>query len=761
LNIIQRVATTAKVARNAWRGTKARQRRAQSVILWPDWRAQTAKWTITDLSSYIEEGLALNSIIFSAIMYKIRAAYPAILRAMTGTRDEPKLLPAGNELSNLLDRPNQFQSFPELQAEMYTNFNLFGNAYIWYKRKSGAEFPVAFFNLRSDNVIHLYDKQALKGFLFVPVGMTPLDGIPLLVEDTMHIRLPNPGDPFLGLGKGLSPIAPLARSADVDNAATEFMKLFFEQGTLPMGLLKTDQPIDEETASEAKERWLQAHGNWQRWIEPIVLGKGIEYQRLGANFDELDLEALDARNESRIAMPFGVPLTLIESRPGLVQSTYSNKETDHKMFISNVLVAELSMFEQEWRYFLRNESGTQFAQYDLEGVPGFIDQMLRTENLAKAWMNGGATRAEYRKILGLPVDEADNVFMISFTTQLIPANGGTPAPVTEAGAESAETTEEEGEKALIELIRDREPLLRAAEQFMRKELKQGVTNNQKLTLHNEINRVAIRFETPALEQSQSAFRKDQREIMAIVSEGQKTAYKKKQTVDWTIIALAVSDYLGTESKQQWRVKLDPVLAGMAATQGTNLSNIFDQPFVANEFLEQDWFQSYRMIFVDPISATSEREISVIMQQAAANGWSVPQMQENLTVLFEQWIDGTASETMEGMTEEQLQRLWFAENRLPPWRSEIIARTEMIRASNAAAFNLYAAWGVQEKEWFSTPDPRTRPTHQVGAAFGQDPLVVSIGEAFNIGGSPLMFPGDPGGPLEETAQCRCTVLPVMP
>ena len=85
---------------------------------------------------------------------------------------------------------------------------------------------------------------------------------------------------------------------------------------------------------------------------------------------------------------------------------------------------------------------------------------------------------------------------------------------------------------------------------------------------------------------------------------------------------------------------------------------------------------------------------------------------------------------------------------------------MIRASNATSFNLYRTWGVTEKEWFSTPDDRTRPSHQVGAAWGQDALVVSVDEPFIINGSPLQYPGDPGGPLDETIQCRCTVLPVM-
>ncbi len=734
-----------KAARNLFRRlsspTKAaRPRRAQSVILWPDWREKNARWNIHDLTAYIEEGFNLNSIIYSAIMYKVRAALPAVLQAVTGTRKEPKPLPASNELAKLLDRPNKHQSFAQLQMEAYTMFNLLGNTYIWFKKRPGREFPVAFFNLRSDRVVHLYDDKDLKGYAFVPVGMSAADGIPLLAEDVMHVRLPNPGDPFLGLGKGLAPTAPLAQSADVDNSATAFLKLFFDQGTMPMGLLKTDQPLDDDDISEARERWLDAYGNWQQWIEPVMLGLGIEYQRIGANFSELDLEKLDARNTGRIVAPYGVPLTLIVSQPGLVQATYSNKQTDREIVAKDVIVPELMMFEDEWRFFLRNKSGTQFAQYDFEGVPAFINQMVRTEELGAGWDRGAVLRGEYRKALKLPVTDADRVYKLGFTAQLIPA-GEMVAPLptaqaplqTEAGADSAETETDDDVKALTILVQQK-------------------INARKLTLHNEINRVAVRFEDPARGKAQAAFEADKRAIMAIVTGAQKLAYEGKQTVDWGIVELEISAYLAGDSKAQWRSKFDPTLAAMVTAQGTNLSNLFDQPFEAQEFLEQDWFLNYRMTFVDPISATSEREIAVLMQDAAANGWSVPRMQENLTVLFEQWIDGTAVGTMAAMTEEQRERLFFATNRLPPWRSEIIARTEMIRASNATSLNLYSNWGVQEKEWFSTPDPtRTRETHQVGAAFGQEPLVASIGKPFIIGGSPLMFPGDPGGPLSETAQ----------
>lgn len=96
---------------------------------------------------------------------------------------------------------------------------------------------------------------------------------------------------------------------------------------------------------------------------------------------------------------------------------------------------------------------------------------------------------------------------------------------------------------------------------------------------------------------------------------------------------------------------------------------------------------------------------------------------------------------------------------PHWsnRATVIARTETIGALNAArleAFRQVAEdeGGEFERVWLSTDDSRTRETHVL--ADGQR---VGLNEPFMVGGFPLMFPGDPSGPPQETIQCRCTFL----
>jgi len=88
------------------------------------------------------------------------------------------------------------------------------------------------------------------------------------------------------------------------------------------------------------------------------------------------------------------------------------------------------------------------------------------------------------------------------------------------------------------------------------------------------------------------------------------------------------------------------------------------------------------------------------------------------------------------------------------RGLAIARTETGSAQNEVQRIAFGRNGVERKQWFSTMDGKTRDSHI--EAHGQ---VVGIDEPFIVGGSELMQPGDPSGPVEEIANCRCDTLPV--
>ena len=98
-----------------------------------------------------------------------------------------------------------------------------------------------------------------------------------------------------------------------------------------------------------------------------------------------------------------------------------------------------------------------------------------------------------------------------------------------------------------------------------------------------------------------------------------------------------------------------------------------------------------------------------------------------------------------------------------YRSEVIARTESLRAVHAGnneAYEQAIEQGELAKDqimrtWITAGDDRVRDTHEnlSGVQAGMD-------QTFPAQGGPLRFPGDPAGPADETIQCRCSLATRM-
>lgn len=457
------------------------QSKAATIFMWPTWREGVPLWHVIDYSGYVNEGFNLNSLIYSAIMYKVRAMTAAPLRAWTGDVDTPERLPADNPLQQLVARPNPHQSQTEMHGQNVVYLNVAGNAYIWidrgdredrYTSSAGEGLPTAMYSLRPDRVFIVPGKiegiSTIVGYMYVPEGrsaylrMSTVDrrkaeddgrAFPIRREDIMHVKLPNPLDPLEGMGYGLSPLSAAARNTDVDNSVTHFLQLFFRQGVMLPGVLSTDTRLDDKTLARIKRQWKEMYGGYQQWAEEIgVLEAGTEYQRIGLTFQEMGFETLDDRNESRIMGPFGVAPILTGTRLGLNRSTYANYKEARQAFWEDTMVPETLLFETDFRYYLSVPDQEWFVGYDYSRVPAF--QEIRNQQraqFAQAWETGAATRNEYRRKLNLsPVEDGD-VYRTQPTTIFIPMSMAPQAAGDSVTDEGSPEAEDDTRKALRSL----------------------------------------------------------------------------------------------------------------------------------------------------------------------------------------------------------------------------------------------------------------------------------------------------------------------
>jgi len=442
--------TLARRARAAWHvfkhGLPTRERKAAPSYLFPLRGGMgDPQWHVTDFAAWAEEGFSENSLIYSAIMYKVRSKMSAPLRAYGGDPRAPEALPPDHPLSRLVARPNPHQSGVEFQALAETYFNL-GNFYGLLVRPRAGGLPERLYCLRPDRVYIVPDanpdrpwERAVKGYLYVPDGESIYQGVPILPEDMMHVKLPNPADPLEGLGEGRPPVC-IGRSADVDNEVTRFLKLFFENGTMLQGILKFDIPLDDASVAMIKDRWHDMYGGSDNWTEIGVLDSGGNYQRIGTTFDEMGFEAIDERNESRILGPLGVPPILIGTRTGLARSTYSNYEQARRAYWEDTAIPEQTLFEVEYQYYLQTDDGG-FVAFDRSRVPALQQDVPTLADAAwKMWQMGVPAQQAFHAV-GIQIGDVPGGDVAWLPMNLIPA-GSLPSEEEQSAEGSAEAEDD-------------------------------------------------------------------------------------------------------------------------------------------------------------------------------------------------------------------------------------------------------------------------------------------------------------------------------
>ena len=88
------------------------------------------------------------------------------------------------------------------------------------------------------------------------------------------------------------------------------------------------------------------------------------------------------------------------------------------------------------------------------------------------------------------------------------------------------------------------------------------------------------------------------------------------------------------------------------------------------------------------------------------------------------------------------------------RAKLIARTEMVKATNTAAMQSAATSDfMYEKKWVPASDQRTRPDHlaMLNSAW------IPFDAKFTVGGEQMDRPGDPSAPASQVCNCRCKVV----
>ena len=435
--------------------------------LQPTWETMQPQYaTEGSFATLVTEGYRKNELIYACIMAKAKTAQQISLQVLDSEGEEIEEHP----LLDLIHRPNDQMNESDFWASVTIYQALSGRACyeIEYANRGT---PIALWPLRPDwlSVKLSPDRPSIDYYEYRVPGT---QAVYLEPRQVLDFPLFDPLDRF----KTFPPVAIAGRVGDVDNAATDLIKLIFENGGMPLGYLKTTAVIpDDATIEEIQNRWMKRYGGWKNWIKPAVLDRDADYQRLTMNLnEEMGFGELDARNEARICAVLDVPPILVGAKVGLEHGTYSNYETARRAWWEDTVLSMYANYLDVLEYKLLplyGESNLTIG-WDTAKVYAFSENENEAwKRATDAWNANAITLAQFCQEAGIeePEDDKGGLYKNEMTTpaqlqpfvqpgqpdQLKPEPKPaeeTPSAEQQDGAQMADAMQEERDQEEIKAI---------------------------------------------------------------------------------------------------------------------------------------------------------------------------------------------------------------------------------------------------------------------------------------------------------------------
>lgn len=391
--------------------------------------------------SLAQQGYRRNEVLYACIAKRAAAVAEAPLRMYQkqkrrgGAQTELE----GHPLRELIKQPNEAMGEVEFWQAVQIYLDIAGFS-VWEIEFDNLGYPLHLWPMRPDWCSFLRgEHRPLRAVRYQPWG-----GLPYVEVPVERLLVFMEFDPLYPMLKGLSRTSIALRTVSVDNAATDFVKIFFERGAVINGLLKTQQNLNQAEASRIKQLWREQHGGVAQWGEPAVMGSGVDYQQMQMSFKDMAFDELDGRNEARICQIMETPPILIGARIGLARSTFSNYGEARKAFYEETI-------NPRWRW-LQSEITQQLLPHygdDPNVVEGEFDKSevialqenrdAKVKRADQMFKGGWATRDEARAEVGLDAVDGD-----------VPVFATAPG-ATEVGTEIEQKQEEQAAQQAAQL----------------------------------------------------------------------------------------------------------------------------------------------------------------------------------------------------------------------------------------------------------------------------------------------------------------------
>lgn len=633
----------------------------------------------------------------------------------------------------LLHKANDFTTKFDLFWMTAQYLELTGEA-PWFLALNGSGIPDQILLLRPDSI----DIKPGTGGKIIDHYEYTLSGkkVRLEPEEVVFLRYPDPDRQFRGKG----PLQAAARAVDLEEYSEEYNRRFFWNSARPDGVLSTENKLGKEQLETLERKFNQKYKGSENAHKTVILEKGLKWQNMGLSQKDMDFIEQARFSRDKILGIFRVPRTVL----GITDDVNrANAEATDYVFASRTIRPKMERIIQQLNEFLLPKfKGTESMFFDFDN-PVPEDKVFSLEMQKAALTLGWLTINEVREMDGYdPVGDDGDVLRVPLSN----------APLGE------EAFMDDPEEKEINIDRSRSVNIRSRGVNKQAEMKGKIINElskqikaqfftgkvkgKKKVKHTEFkdnplhlefqtkqHNVATSYEKRVKAKMSSVFRAQKEKVLSKM--GTKAL---KAGVDWSKFLL-----LPKEEKRRYAREMASEFSSLIIAQAQEAFTFVgvDQKFDKGSPAVKKYLENRAFRFSQPVTRVTNRLLGRAFSEGIAEGESIPQLRKRVEDVF---------------------------GKMDKYRSERIARSETIRASNYAAESAYEESGVvQSKQWLTALDERTcewcAPMNQRTLGLGDS--YFKKGEAFTgAQGGVIKLDFETVGAPPLHPNCRCTLIPVV-
>jgi HK97 family phage portal protein len=348
------------------------------------------------------EAMGANSTVY-AIVHRTTEALAGVdwhlyRKHPSGEQERRTIVPSHPALG-LWNKPNDFYT-RQLFVETTTQHLILTGKAPWVVARVGkATPPMELWPVRPDRINPVKDPDKFQTGWIYKVGS---DEVPLDLNEVIRMRIPDPLDPYNGLG----PVQALAIDLQSSQLAAEYNRMFFLNSAEPGGIVQVDRRLSDDEFNEMRDRWQEQHKGVSRAHRVAILEQAEWVER---NYTRRDMQYAELRTDSREVTRegFGMPKAMLGSVDDINRA---NAEANEVVFARWLLVGALERLKGAMNYNLlpMYGKGTQDVyEFDYDSpVPEDVDRENAT--LTAKWaaavlaVQAGFDPVVMLEALGLP-----------------------------------------------------------------------------------------------------------------------------------------------------------------------------------------------------------------------------------------------------------------------------------------------------------------------------------------------------------------------